>query len=120
MQIKPDDTIPHFDENLGLYVPCTVLMSFSMVVEDPNCEKHVRFGNYILCSDGSQDEEGCDCIYAYTYDPNQDQPDFLPVETEAEWEKIEQIWEKEYAKARRAHTPPPDPAPEPDLDLPFS
>ena len=120
MQIKPDDTIPHFDENLGLYVPLTVLMAFSMVVEDPTCDKRVHFGNYVICTDGKQDEQGCDCIYAYTYDPNQDQPDFLPVETEAEWEKIEQIWEKEYAKVKNMYSYPKDPTPGPDPDLPFS
>lgn len=100
MQIQPGDMIHVFDSNTGSYVPCQVLMRFSMIVDDPADFHRAYYANYVVYTDGTQDEDGCSRVYASTYDPAQEDPEFLPIQTEAEWTKIQQILEDAYQAAQ--------------------
>jgi len=120
MLISPGDIIPVFDNKLGLFVPCEILVVFPMIIDDPMTCDCPQFANYVIYTDGTQDEQGCTRVYASTYDPNSDTPEFYPIETEAEWEKIQQILDDAIQQSREmfAHLDPLDEPPDPDL--PFS
>ena len=120
MLIRSGDTIPVFDNKLGLFVPCTVLIVFSMIVDDPINYDCPQFANYVIYTDGTQDEQGCTRVYASTYDSNSDDPEFYPIETEAEWEKIQQILDDALQKAHEMYAPQDPPGEPSDPDLPFS
>lgn len=47
--------------------------------------------NYIAYTDNTIDEEGNTKLYASIFDPNEEDPILHPIETEEEWEIIEQI-----------------------------
>lgn len=120
MRIQPGDMIHVFNNTTGKYVPCEILMTFSMIVDDPAGFDCAYYANYVVYTDGTQDELGHTCVYASTYDPNLDDPEFLPIETEAEWEKIEQILEEKLREAQETFEYPKTPVEPPDPDLPFS
>lgn len=128
MRVLLGETIRVFDSATGRYIPCTVLKTFSMIVDDPENPDCAYYANYVLYTDNVEDEFGQTCVYASTYDPNLDDPEFFPVETEEEWAKIDQILEDacreaakaELEKAQKMLSPPRDPLPEFDPDLPFS
>lgn len=125
MRIHPGDIIHVFDSGTGRYIPCQVLMSFPMIVDDPADFHRAYYANYVVYTDGTQDEDGSSRVYASTYDPTQEDPEFLPIQTEAEWAKIEQILEDAYRLAQEGQQEQPgEPLPlsphsPPDPDLPF-
>ena len=65
--------------------------------EEVECEALFRFEsdethkNYIVYTDNSQDEEGNTRVYAAIYTPGQEKTKLEPIETDAEWNKIQQI-----------------------------
>lgn len=50
--------------------------------------------NYIVYTDNTVDESGNKRVYASTYDPSEVNPTLGPIETEAEWDVIENILKK--------------------------
>ena len=78
------------DENLtftvindeGQETECEILFTF----ENTETEKH-----YVVYTDNSLDENGDVCIFASVYDPDAEEPTLLPIETEAEWDVIDEI-----------------------------
>ncbi len=69
------------DEN-GKEVECEILFTY----ENPNTGK-----NYIVYTDNTTDDEGNTKVMAAIFNPEEDDPDLLPIETEEEWEMIENI-----------------------------
>ena len=65
--------------------------------EEVECEALFRFEsdethkNYIVYTDNSQDEEGNTRVYASIYTPGEEKTKLEPIETDAEWNKIQQI-----------------------------
>ncbi len=65
--------------------------------EEVECEALFRFEsdethkNYIVYTDNSQDEEGNTRVYASIYTPVEEKTKLEPIETDAEWNKIQQI-----------------------------
>ena len=49
--------------------------------------------NYIAYTDNTTDEDGNTNVYASIFDPEQDDPELLPIETEEEWQLINNILE---------------------------
>ena len=47
--------------------------------------------NYIVYTDNTLDEEGSTKVFASVYDPTGQNPSLLPIETEKEWQVIENI-----------------------------
>ena len=71
------------DDN-GKEIECEVLFTF----ESDETKK-----NYIVYTDNSIDEEGNVKVYASIFDPNKDNTELIPIETEKEWKIIETILE---------------------------
>ncbi len=65
--------------------------------EEVECEALFRFEsnethkNYIVYTDNSQDDEGNTRVYASIYTPGEEKTKLEPIETEAEWNKVQQI-----------------------------
>lgn len=65
--------------------------------DEVECEALFRFEsdethkNYIVYTDNSQDEEGNTRVYASIYTPGEEKTKLEPIETDAEWNKIQQI-----------------------------
>lgn len=61
------------------------------------CEALFRFEsdethkNYIVYTDNTTDEDGNTRVYASIYTPGEEKTKLEPIETEAEWNKIQQI-----------------------------
>lgn len=75
-------------------------MTFKVISDDGNemnCEVLFTFQsdetkkNYIVYTDNTTDEEGNTKVYASIYDPNATEMTLQPIETEQEWNTIEQI-----------------------------
>lgn len=66
----------------GKEIKCEILFTYE------NEETGV---NYMAYTDNTTDEEGNTKVYASTFDPNEEDPILYPIETEEEWEIIEQI-----------------------------
>ena len=66
----------------GKEVECEVLFTF----ESDETKK-----TYIVYTDNSVDEEGNTRVYASIYTPGQEKTKLEPIETDAEWNKIQQI-----------------------------
>ncbi len=66
----------------GQEVKCEVLFTY----EDEKTKK-----NYIAYTDSSLDEEGNTKVYASLYNPEEENPVLLPIETDEEWKLIEGI-----------------------------
>lgn len=49
--------------------------------------------NYIAYTDNATDEDGNAKVYASIFDPAQENPELLPIETEEEWQLIDSILE---------------------------
>lgn len=47
----------------------------------------------MVYTDNTTDEEGNTKVYASIFDPEQDNPELLPIETEEEWQLINSILE---------------------------
>ena len=61
---------------------CEVLFTFE------NPETHT---NYIVYTDYTLDENGGTRVFASIFDPESDSPTLMPLETEAEWQMVEQL-----------------------------
>lgn len=65
--------------------------------KEVECEALFRFEsdethkNYIVYTDNTVDEEGNTRVYASIYTPGEEKTKLLPIETEEEWNKIQQI-----------------------------
>lgn len=69
----------------GKEVTCDILFTF----DSEETQK-----SYIVYTDNSRDEEGNICVFASVYNPNEDKPMLLPIESEKEWKIIEIILEE--------------------------
>ena len=68
----------------GKEIECEVLFTFGS--EETN-------KNYMVYTDNTTDTDGNVKVYASVYDPNGDNTELLPIETEREWKIIETILE---------------------------
>lgn len=50
--------------------------------------------HYIVYTDNTEDEDGNINVYASAFDPDNDESELLPIETEKEWKIIEIILEE--------------------------
>lgn len=75
-------------------------MSFKITAEDGKeieCEVLFTFEsdetnkNYIVYTDNTTDEEGNTKVYASIFNPDEENIDLIPIETEKEWKIIETI-----------------------------
>ena len=66
----------------GKEVECEVLFTF----ESEETKK-----NYIVYTDNTTDEEGNVRVYASTFDPNSENTELKPIETDREWKIVETI-----------------------------
>lgn len=76
-----DNTFVCLDEN-GNKIECTILFTFDI-------EKTGK--NYIIYTDNTTDETGKIRTYASTYEPDCEESELGPIETEEEWKMIEGI-----------------------------
>lgn len=65
-------------------VKCEILFTYC----DENTGK-----NYIVYTDNTLDEDGSTKVFASIFNPEDENPILLPIETEEEWEMIERILE---------------------------
>ena len=79
--MKEKNTFTVMDEN-GKEVTCEVLFTF----DSEETKK-----NYIVYTDNTTDEEGNVRVYASTFDPNAENTELKPIETEREWKIVETI-----------------------------
>lgn len=68
--------------NEGQEIECEALFRF---------ESDETHKNYIVYTDNSVDEDGNTRVYASIYTPGEEKTKLEPIETEEEWNKIEQI-----------------------------
>ena len=66
----------------GEEVECEILFTF----DSDETKK-----NYIVYTDNTEDEDGSTRVYASIYDPTGEDPSLIPIETEKEWQVIENI-----------------------------
>ncbi len=66
----------------GKEVKCEILFTY----EDEKTKK-----NYMAYTDNTLDEEGNTKVYASIYNPEEENPVLLPIETDEEWKMIEAI-----------------------------
>lgn len=71
--------------DLGEKITCNALFTF---------ESDETGKNYIVYTDNTMDEEGHKKVYASTFDPALENPVLGPIETEKEWNIIEDILNK--------------------------
>lgn len=79
--MNKDNTFTIVDKD-GKEVECEVLFTF----ESDETKK-----NYIVYTDNSKDEEGNVKVYASIYNPNRENTELMPIETDREWKVIETI-----------------------------
>ena len=77
----------------GKEIECEVLFTF----ESDETKK-----NYIVYTDNTLDEEGNTKVYASIYNPNEENTNLIPIETEKEWKIIETILEELQQQARES------------------
>jgi len=75
----------------GKEIECEVLFTF----ESDETNK-----NYIVYTDNTLDEQGNTKVYASIYNPNEENTNLIPIETEKEWKIIETILEELQQQAR--------------------
>lgn len=83
MENKQDNTFTIINDN-GEEIQCEVLFTYR------NEETGV---DYIAYTDYTIDEEGNTKVYASIFNPEEENPVLLPIETDEEWELIEGILE---------------------------
>lgn len=66
----------------GKEIKCEILFTY----EDEKSKK-----NYIAYTDNTLDEEGNTKVYASIFNPEEENPVLLPIETDEEWKLIEGI-----------------------------
>ena len=81
--MEEKNTFTVMDEN-GKEVTCEVLFTF----DSEETKK-----NYIVYTDNTTDEEGNVRVYASTFNPNGENTELKPIETDREWKIIETILE---------------------------
>ncbi len=79
--MNKDNTFTIVDKD-GKEIECEVLFTF----ESDETKK-----NYIVYTDNSKDEEGNVKVYASIYNPNRENTELMPIETDREWRVIETI-----------------------------
>ncbi len=79
--MNKDNTFTIVDKD-GKEIECEVLFTF----ESDETKK-----NYIVYTDNSKDEEGNVKVYASIYNPNRENTELMPIETDREWKVIETI-----------------------------
>ena len=79
--MNKDNTFTIVDKD-GKEIECEVLFTF----ESDETKK-----NYIVYTDNSKDEEGNVKVYASIYNPNRENTELMPIETDCEWRVIETI-----------------------------
>ena len=77
----------------GREIECEVLFTF----ESDETKK-----NYIVYTDNTLDEQGNTEVYASIYNPNEENTNLIPIETEKEWKIIETILEELQQQARES------------------
>ena len=78
---KQDSTFTIVNDN-GEEIKCEILFTY----EDEKTKK-----NYIAYTDNTLDDEGNTKVYAYIFNPEEENPVLLPIETDEEWKLIEGI-----------------------------
>lgn len=81
-EMKKEDTTFTIIGDNGEEIKCEILFTY----EDEKSKK-----NYIAYTDNTLDEEGNTKVYASIYNPEEENPVLLPIETEEEWKLIEGI-----------------------------
>lgn len=80
-EVKQDNTFTIVNDN-GEEIKCEILFTY----EDEKTKK-----NYMAYTDNTLDEEGNTKVYASIFNPEEENPVLLPIETEEEWKMIEGI-----------------------------
>lgn len=78
-------------DNKGKERKCEVLFTF----ESDETKK-----NYIVYTDNTLDEQGNTKVYASIYNPNEENTNLIPIETDKEWKIIETILDELQQQAR--------------------
>ena len=80
-ELKQDNTFTIVNDN-GEEIKCEILFTY----EDEKTKK-----NYMAYTDNTLDEEGNTKVYASIFNPEEENPVLLPIETDEEWKLIEGI-----------------------------
>lgn len=80
-EVKQENTFTIVNDN-GEEIKCEILFTY----EDEKTKK-----NYMAYTDNTLDEEGNTKVYASIFNPEEENPVLLPIETEEEWKLIEGI-----------------------------
>lgn len=80
-EIKQENVFTIVNDN-GEEIKCEILFTY----EDEKTKK-----NYMAYTDNTLDEEGNTKVYASIFNPDEENPVLLPIETEEEWKLIEAI-----------------------------
>lgn len=80
-ELKQENTFTIVNDN-GEEIKCEILFTY----EDEKTKK-----NYMAYTDNTLDEEGNTKVYASIFNPEEENPVLLPIETEEEWKLIEGI-----------------------------
>ncbi len=72
------------NDETGKEIECEELYSFKN--EETN-------KNYMVYTDNSVDEDGCLCIYAAIYNPEDKEKKLIPIENDEEWAFVEETIE---------------------------
>lgn len=83
MKNQKDNTFTIINDN-GEEVQCEILFTYN----DERTSK-----DYIAYTDNTMDEEGNTKVYASIFNPEEENPTLLPIESDEEWELIEAILE---------------------------
>ena len=79
--VKQDNTFTIVNDD-GQEIKCEVLFTY----EEKKTKK-----NYIAYTDNTLDDEGNTKVYASIFNPEEENPVLLPIETDEEWKLIEGI-----------------------------
>lgn len=80
-EVKQENTFTIVNDN-GEEIKCEILFTY----EDEKTKK-----NYMAYTDNTLDDEGNTKVYASIFNPEEENPVLLPIETEEEWKLIEGI-----------------------------
>lgn len=80
-ELKQENIFTIVNDN-GEEIKCEILFTY----EDEKTKK-----NYMAYTDNTLDEEGNTKVYASIFNPEEENPVLLPIETEEEWKLIEGI-----------------------------
>lgn len=81
--MEEKNTFSVLDEN-GKEITCEVLFTF----DSEETKK-----SYIVYTDNTTDEEGNVRVYASIFDPNKENTELIPIESDREWKIVETILE---------------------------